>query len=54
MAVRKFLSNVLLATAVKLEKDRTKEVIQADIRAVRRKLADWIQPEPEVKRPPII
>ena len=53
MAVRKFLSNVLLATAVKLEKDQTKEMIQADIRAARRKLADWIQPE-EVKRPPII
>jgi len=29
-------------------------MIQADIRAVRRKLADWIQPEPEIKRPPII
>ena len=54
MAVRKFLSNVLLATAVKLEKDQTKEMLQADIRAARRKLADWIQPEPEVKRPPII
>ena len=54
MAVRKFLSNVLLATAVKLEKDQTKEMLQADIRAARRKLADWIQPEPEVRRPPII
>ena len=54
MAVRKFLSNVLLATAVKLEKDQTKEMIQADIRAARRKLADWIQPKPEAKYSPII
>lgn len=54
MAVRKFLSNVLLVTADKLEKDQSKERLQAATRAARRKLADWIQPEPEVKHPPII
>jgi len=53
MGLRKFLANSLLSTADRLEHDQTKEMLIADIRAARRKLADWIQPD-EVKRPPII
>jgi len=51
MGLRKFLSNSLLSTADRLEHDQTKEMLIADILAARRKLADWIQPGPEVKRP---
>jgi hypothetical protein len=54
MGLRKFLANSLLSTADRLEHDQTKEMLIADIRAARRKLADWIQPGPEVRRPPII
>ena len=44
MGIRKSIAGCLIAAATQIQQDQTKEIVQAEVRKARIKLANWIKP----------